>query len=315
MPAQIEHSPELLTHLRETYPDLTEEEIAEHAEQITVDQAELMDEDDTPEAPEGWAEDPPPPSSQTEPDPPPTAGAVDQVDESEDAQQFMDGRQAQWNNCIAGYKTMHPDELTANDKNWREHPDLQNEAMLSLFSKIGWLQNVIWNKTTGKLLDGHLRLNLAIAHGQTEIPVTIVELTEDEENLALITYDTISAMASANSDKLQALLDSIDDDSIDSSIRDTIDVAVGMAGLYEDGVDEAVEQAAATVDDTNPTEYWPDVRIPKVDPSVKHRFDLLLQAATGETNAERFEYLTDILDQDSELSTKADVLEAEAEEE
>ncbi len=53
------------------------------------------------------------------------------------------------------------------------------------------------NRTTGHVVDGHLRVELAVARNEPSVPVTYVELSEDEERLVLATSTPSAAMAAA----------------------------------------------------------------------------------------------------------------------
>ncbi|MFA5693595.1 MAG: ParB N-terminal domain-containing protein, partial [Acholeplasmataceae bacterium] len=94
-----------------------------------------------------------------------------------------------WESRIIGHGEMDPHELIPNPKNWRTHPKLQEKALEGALEDIGWIQDVIVNERTGKLLDGHLRVELAKKRGEHKIPVVMVDLSEEEEELALITLD------------------------------------------------------------------------------------------------------------------------------
>ena len=90
-----------------------------------------------------------------------------------------------WRNRIVGTGEEKPDALLANPRNWRIHPKLQREAMAGVLDQVGWIQNVMVNRRTGFLVDGHLRVDLAMERGEASIPVVYVDLTEEEEGLAL----------------------------------------------------------------------------------------------------------------------------------
>lgn len=75
---------------------------------------------------------------------------------------------------------------------------------------VGWVTEVIVNRTTGNLVDGHLRLDLALSRGEPFVPVTYVELSQDEERLVLATLDPLAAMADAEVIPLQDLLAQLD---------------------------------------------------------------------------------------------------------
>ena len=60
--------------------------------------------------------------------------------------------------------------------------------MTNIFNEIGWIQDIIVNKTTGHIIDGHMRADLAVKNKEKLVPVKYVELSEEEERQALITY-------------------------------------------------------------------------------------------------------------------------------
>lgn len=114
-----------------------------------------------------------------------------------------------WRNRIIGEALVDADELIDNAANFRRHGDYQRQAMDGALSELGWIQRVVVNKTTGHIVDGHLRAELARRDGQ-KVPVVYVELTEDEERLALASMDPIAALADTDQAALDELLDSID---------------------------------------------------------------------------------------------------------
>jgi hypothetical protein len=72
--------------------------------------------------------------------------------------------------------------------------------------EVGLVQSVIWNRRTKRLIDGHLRVELAMEAREATLPVTVVDLSEDEERTVLATLDPIGAMAVADRGKLEELL-------------------------------------------------------------------------------------------------------------
>jgi hypothetical protein len=52
------------------------------------------------------------------------------------------------------------------------------------------------------LVDGHVRVELALAHREMSVPVACVDLDDDEERLVLASFDPIGAMADADEEKL-----------------------------------------------------------------------------------------------------------------
>lgn len=111
-----------------------------------------------------------------------------------------------WRNRITGQEDVDPESLLANPMNWRVHPRFQQEAVESALDEIGWIQRVVVNTTTGHVVDGHLRVAVAISRGEKSVPVTYVQLGPDEERLALATFDPLGALAVADDHILQELL-------------------------------------------------------------------------------------------------------------
>ena len=96
-------------------------------------------------------------------------------------------------------------ELMPNPKNWRLHPASQENALRSVLADIGFADVAIARETADglMLIDGHLRAEVA---KDTEIPVVIVDLNDEEADKVLATLDPISSMAEADSDILENLI-------------------------------------------------------------------------------------------------------------
>lgn len=115
----------------------------------------------------------------------------------------------EWQNRIVAEGNADPKTLSANPSNWRQHSDTQRSVLTDVLSQVGWVQTVIVNRNTGNLVDGHLRVQLAIAEGIPEIPVHYVDLDDEEEKLILSTFDPIGMMATASAKQLANLLQQI----------------------------------------------------------------------------------------------------------
>ena len=114
-----------------------------------------------------------------------------------------------WQNRILGSGTENPTQLLGNPLNWRVHPRHQQEAMTGVLQEIGWVQNIIVNQRTNRVIDGHMRVEVAISEGASEVPVVYVDLSEEEERTILATYDPIAAMAVSDSEKMSELLEDL----------------------------------------------------------------------------------------------------------
>jgi hypothetical protein len=113
-----------------------------------------------------------------------------------------------WRNRIIAHTEEDPAQLLANPMNFRRHPNKQRDALRGSVNELGWLKPVLVNKTTGFIIDGHARCEEAITNEST-VPVDWVELTPEEERLALAVLDPISEMAAPDDEALAALLSDV----------------------------------------------------------------------------------------------------------
>ena len=62
-----------------------------------------------------------------------------------------------WKNRIVGTDEVDPADLLANPLNARMHPRTQEKAVVESLATVGWVSDVIVNRRTGFVVDGHLR--------------------------------------------------------------------------------------------------------------------------------------------------------------
>lgn len=113
---------------------------------------------------------------------------------------------------IVGEGEEAPDQLLANPLNWRTHPKHQADALEGLLDEVGWVQRVIVNRRTQHIVDGHLRVQVAMRRGQPSVPVLYVDLSEHEERLVLAVLDPIGGLAGTDQDLLDQALKGIEVD-------------------------------------------------------------------------------------------------------
>jgi hypothetical protein len=190
-----------------------------------------------------------------------------------------------WANKIVGAGEESPAELRANPRNWRRHPPHQHAALGQALDRIGWVAQVTVNRTTGNLVDGHLRVELAAARGEPVVPVTYVELTEEEEQLALATLDPIGALAERDGD---ALADLIADLEVDGDLEKMLAELAPPAPDGENGAGTAEYLEAMSVSLADPThtveagEVWRVGRSVLVVASIYDGWPLYAPLLTGE---------------------------------
>jgi len=134
-----------------------------------------------------------------------------------------------WESRIVGHGEAAPSDLVGNPRNWRTHPKAQRDALAGVLDQVGWVQDVIVNRRTGYLVDGHARVAVAAQRGEASVPVVYVDLSEDEELLILATLDPLAAMAEADTEVLADLLADVTPG--DSALAAMLDVLAKAEGI------------------------------------------------------------------------------------
>lgn len=112
-------------------------------------------------------------------------------------------------NRIISHEDVDAKTLKAHPLNYRIHPDIQRRALTAVVDDVGWISEVIVNKQTGRIINGHLRVEMAAERGET-VPVCYVKLSPAEEKLALATFDSVGQMASIDDAMMNKLLEGIE---------------------------------------------------------------------------------------------------------
>ena len=132
-----------------------------------------------------------------------------------------------WQSRIVKEATVDPALLLEHPDNWRRHPQAQRVQLEAVLEGIGWIQSVVVSERTGRILDGHLRVDLAKGRGES-VPVSYVDLSEEEERAALATFDFISSQAESDKESLERLLQEIEKGNglLLESLRPAIDAVI-----------------------------------------------------------------------------------------
>ena len=175
----------------------------------------------------------------------------------------MTKRQAEtaWCSRVIGHRQMPVEELTANPANWRRHPETQTEALLGAIEEIGFVVPVIFNRQTGRLVDGHGRLLAARKVGLADVPVIRIGLLSETQRRALVIADNrIAENAGWDEDMLRLELEELRTEDFDLDLTgfdlDEIDrllqgTETAAGNIDDDEVPEAPEEPA-----TRPGDHW-----------------------------------------------------------
>ena len=82
--------------------------------------------------------------------------------------------------------------------------DKEYEKLKRSIEQFGYVEPVIWNKTTGRVVGGHQRLKVLMDMGMTKVDCVVVEMDEDKEKALNIALNKISG--DWDKDKLALLI-------------------------------------------------------------------------------------------------------------
>lgn len=146
-----------------------------------------------------------------------------------------------WRNRIVGSGEEDPAHLVANPRNFHIHHGAQQRAVKGSLDTLGWVQRVTVNRRTGYILNGHLRVMLALREqertGQpVPVPVDYVDLSDAEDAQALASIDPMSALAGRDDALLNDLLAEIatDHPDVQAFLDGLIAASPGRADLLVD---------------------------------------------------------------------------------
>ena len=117
-------------------------------------------------------------------------------------------------NRVRELRLVKASELVPNENNWRRHGAAQSSALKGLLAEIGYADALIARELSDgrlQLLDGHLRRETT---PNMEVPVLVVDVTQEEGNKILLTLDPLAAMAEADKTSVDALLATVQTDSV-----------------------------------------------------------------------------------------------------
>lgn len=162
--------------------------------------------------------------------------------------------------------------------------DPEYEKLKRSLEQFGYVEPVIWNKATGRVVGGHQRLKVLIDMGITEVECVVVDLPEDKEKALNIALNKISG--DWDKDKLAVLIADLQGTAFDVSL--TGFDAAEIDDLFKDTLKDGVKDDNFDVDAelkeppiTKPGDVWTLGRHRLVcgDSTKAETFDLLMAGA------------------------------------
>jgi len=115
---------------------------------------------------------------------------------------------------IIEFRRIDPVLLVPHERNWRTHPERQERAIDAILREVGIAGALIVRPIEEgryQIIDGHLRSK----RSDEPWPCLVLDVTEEESEKLILTFDAIGTMADANAEKLRSLLGSISFEEID----------------------------------------------------------------------------------------------------
>lgn len=138
------------------------------------------------------------------------------------------------------FEKIHITELKAAEYNPRKDlkpGDPEFEKLKRSLEQFGYVEPVIWNKTTGNVVGGHQRLKVLQTLGYTEIDCVVVELDGEKEKALNIALNKISG--DWDKDKLALLITDLQASDFD----------VSLTGFDPAEIDDLFKDSTETKDD------------------------------------------------------------------
>ena len=127
--------------------------------------------------------------------------------------------------------------LRDNPKNWRLHPEGQRSAVGEMLRSIGFVGALAAREVGDglELLDGHLRKDIA---ADSEVPVLILDLNDEEADKMLATFDPLSGLALVDGAKLDSLLEGV-------SLEENAEIRRMLSDMHVKLVEEMADKPEA----------------------------------------------------------------------
>jgi hypothetical protein len=203
-------------------------------------------------------------------------------------------------------------ELIPNPKNWRVHPEAQQDGLRAMLERVGYADAVIARETDAglMLIDGHLR---AETTPDAIVPVLVTDLTEAEADEVLATLDPLASLAEPDVDQLLKLLGGIEEP--DASIQALLEDIGDSYGFNATTLLEQETEAAYQEQDEwlQKHEASPDNSLVNLKVLVLHfepeRYERLLEMASNMGQSESLDSVADVVYRALQLYGESDAAE------
>ena len=122
--------------------------------------------------------------------------------------------------------------------------DPEYDKLKQSIQEFGYVEPIIWNKTTGRVVGGHQRLKVLLDMEVTEVDCVVIEMDEDKEKALNVALNKISG--DWDKDKLMLLITDLQ--GVDFDVSLTGFDAAELDELFKDSLKEGIEDDEFDVD-------------------------------------------------------------------
>lgn len=145
---------------------------------------------------------------------------------------------------IEKLKTDHLIPADFNPRKDLKPGDTEYEKLKRSIEQFGYVEPVIWNKTTGRVVGGHQRLKVLLDMGITEVECVVIEMDEEKEKALNIALNKISG--DWDKDKLALLIADLQGADFDVSL--TGFEPAELDALFKDSLKDGIHDDDFDVD-------------------------------------------------------------------
>jgi len=139
--------------------------------------------------------------------------------------------------------------------------DKQYDKLARSIETFGYVEPIVWNRTTGNIVGGHQRLKVLVEQGYKTVEVVEVELNEQEERILNVSLNKISGRW--DNEKLTAILDELKEQD-EMALTGFEDWELDALKVTYDHIEDLLNEDFSDTGKSEPTSYTMTFTLPEV---------------------------------------------------
>lgn len=138
--------------------------------------------------------------------------------------------------------------------------DKQYDKLARSIETFGYVEPIVWNRTTGNIVGGHQRLKVLVEQGYKTVEVVEVELNEQEERILNVSLNKISGRW--DNEKLTAILDELKEQD-EMALTGFEDWELDALKVTYDHIEDLLNEDFSDTGKSEPTSYTMTFTLPE----------------------------------------------------